>query len=273
MAAPRVVPHLDGAGIIDAVGAGVPGGRVGERVWIYEAQGERPFGTAAELVTVPARCAVPLPETTSFEEGACLGVPALTAYASLFTDGDVQGQTLLVTGGAGAVGRYAVQFAKLSGAQVITTVSSDEKARLASAAGADHVINYRGEDVAARVQKITAGRGVDRIVEVEFGGNLGISLQVLKSGGVIAAYASQAIPEPKLPFYTLLYKSVIIRHVLVLLLPEKEKALAVTTISRWLDQGALQHHLGESFPLAETIAAHQAVERGAVGKVLLDVSR
>ena len=271
MSAPRVVPHLDGAGVIDAVGDGVSESRLGERVWVFEAQGERPFGTAAELVTVPASCAVSLPENTSLDEGACLGVPALTAYAGVFADGEVREQTMLVTGGAGAVGRYAVQFAKLSGAHVITTVSNAEKGEWAASAGADHVVNYRTEDVVARVQEITAGRGVDRIVEVEFGGNLDISLQVLKPGGIIAAYASQAVPEPTIPFYTMLYKNVVVRHVLVLLMPAEQQAQAVATISRWLEERMLTHHIGPRFPLEQTVAAHEAVEGGAVGKVLIDV--
>ncbi len=271
MPAPRVIPHLDGAGVIDSVGAGVAESRLGQRVWVYEAQGDRPFGTAAELVTVPARCAVPLPEAISFDEGACLGVPAMTAYACVFADRDLQGKTMLITGGAGAVGRYAVQFAKLSGAQVIATVSNDEKARLATSAGASEVINYRTEDVAARVQQITDGQGVDRIIEVEFGGNLDVSLQVLKPGGVIATYASQAVPEPKIPFYTLLYKNIVVRHVLVLLLSSKEKEQAVATISRWLEQGVLKHHLGQRFPLEQTAAAHEAVENAALGKVRIEI--
>ncbi|NOY30472.1 MAG: NADPH:quinone reductase [Planctomycetes bacterium] len=271
MSAPRIIPHLDGSGVIDLVGEGVANTRLGERVWVYEAQGARPFGTAAEGVTVPAHCAVPLPDNTSFAEGACLGVPALTAYASVFVEDNIQGKTLLVTGGAGAVGRYAVQFAKLSGAQVIATVSNDEKAQLATSAGADHVINYRTEDVATCVQKITAGQGVDQIVEVEFGGNLDTSLQVLKPSGVIATYASQAVPEPKVPFYTLLYKNVIVRHILVLLMPEDEKQQAIVAISRWLEQGMLTHHLGQRFSLEQTVAAHEAVENGAVGKVLIEI--
>ena len=271
MPADRVVPHLDGAGVIDLVGEGVPANRLGQRVWVYEAQGERPFGTAAEAVLVPVDNAVPLPESTSYDEGACLGVPALTAYASVFADGDVAGQTLLVTGGAGAVGRYAIQFAKLNGAVVIATVSSDEKAELALSAGADFVVNYRTECVVARIQDITAGSGVDRIVEVEFGGNLEVSLQVLKPGGVIATYASQAVPEPSIPFYTLAYKNVVVRYILVLLMPAEEKKRAIATITRWLEQGSLKHHIGKRFLLEQTAAAHEAVEQGAIGKVLVDI--
>jgi len=272
MPAQRIIPHLDGAGVIDLVGPGVDDARLGERVWVYEAQGARPFGTAAQWVTVPTHCAVPLPDNTSFAAGAALGVPALTAHACVFAESDeIAGKTLLVTGGAGAVGRYAVQFAKLSGAQVIATVSNTEKAQLAASAGADHVLNYRTDDVAARVQEITANQGVDQIVEVEFGGNLDTSLQVLRPGGVIATYASQAVPEPKIPFYTLLYQHVVVRHILVLLMPNDKKQQAVTEISRWLEEDKITHHLGQRFALEQTIAAHEAVENAAVGKVLIEI--
>ncbi len=271
MTAPRVIPHFDGAGVIDAIGPGVPEDRVGERVWVYEAQWQRDSGTAAELVSLPSELAVPLPEDTSFAEGACLGIPALTAHRSVFSDGEVTGQVVLVTGGAGAVGRYAVQFAKLGGAEVIATVSGDEKADSARAAGATHVVNYRSEDVSERAREITDGRGVDRVVEVEFGGNLESSLAALKIGGSIAAYASQAASEPKVPFYEFLYKSVTVHHVIVFLMPAEAKRRAVADITRWMTEGALGHHLGPSFGLDEAVAAHEAVEGGAFGKVVLEI--
>ena len=267
---PRVVPHFDGAGVIDAVGAGVAAARLGERVWVYAAQWKRDFGTAAEFVVLPATQAVPLPDGSDFSAGACLGIPALTAYTSLFADGDVAGQTVLVTGGAGAVGRYAVQFAKFVGAQVLATVSSAEKAELAASAGADQVLNYREADVADRVLELTDGRGVDRIVEVEFGGNLATSLRAIRPGGTIATYASQAVPEPKLPFYELMYRSVVIRTVVVFGAAPEVLERGVADISQWLADGKLTHHFGPRFPLGETVAAHQAVEQGAVGKVLVD---
>ena len=272
MESPRVVPHFDGAGVIDAVGAGVPEGRLGERVWLYEAQWRHAHGSAAEFTAVPAQCAVPLPPNTAFAGGACLGIPALTAHGCLFADGSVAGRTVLVTGGAGAVGGYAVQFAKRGGARVIATVSGAEKATLAEAAGADHVIDYKTEDVAARIGEITAGAGVARIVKVEFGGNLETSLAVLESGGVIAAYASDAVLEPALPFYRLAYKNITLRHVLVFLLPEAAKRRAVADITEWLEAGRLRHHIGARFPLDETAAAHRAVEGHASGKVIVDIA-
>ncbi len=272
MPAPRVIPHFDGAGTIDAVGPGVPESRLGERVWVYEAQWQRALGSAAEFVVLAADRAVRMPENTGFAEGACIGIPAMTAHRCVFADGPVAGQTVLVTGGAGAVGGYAVQFAKLGGAQVIATVSSAEKAAMAAAHGAAHVIDYKTEDVAARIAELTGGAGVGRIVEVEFGGNLETAVEAIAGNGVIAAYASDAALEPALPFYRLVYKNVTVHHVLVLAMPESAKQEAVADICRWMDAGALRHHVGERFPLEETAAAHEAVERGAFGNVVIDVA-
>ena len=269
MTAPRVVPHFDAAGVIDDVGAGVDESRVGERVWIFGAQWQRDFGTAAEWVTVPALNAQTLPPDSDFEAGACLGIPALTAYPAVYADGDVRDLTVMVTGGAGAVGRYAVQFAKLGGAKTIATVSCDEKAELAASAGADHVLNYKNENIAQRLAEITDGQGVDRIVEVEFGGNLETSVSALKVGGTIATYASQANPTPAVPFYDLMYKSILVRHVLTFQVQEDLLRQALADIGRWLSVGELSHHVGETFRLEEAVAAHQAVEKGTLGKVLV----
>jgi len=258
----RVIPHFDGAGIIEETGA---------RVWLYEGQWQSALGTAAEYVAVPAHLAVPLPDNTSFDEGACLGIPALTAHRCVYGDGPVQGKTILVTGGAGAVGNYAIQFAKLGGATVITTVSSDEKAQLASEAGADHIINYRAENVTEAIDRITNNGGVDRIVEVEFGGNLDTSIAVLKVNGVIATYASDAVKEPQVPFYQLIYKNIVVRHELVFIMPDEAKKHAVADISHWLEEGHLKHHVGEIYALEDTAKAHEAVEGGAYGKVLLRI--
>ena len=267
----QVVPHFDGAGTIESVGDGVPDSRLGERVWVYEAQYERAFGTAAELAVVASDLAVPLPDVADFHAGACLGIPALTAHRCVFADGSVAGQTVLVTGGAGAVGNYAVQFAKLDGATVITTVSSDEKAELAHQGGADHVVNYRTEDVAERLSELPGASGLDRVVEVEFGGNLEASMGALRNNGVIATYASQANPEPAVPFYALAYKNITVRHVLVFGMPDDTKRQAVADISRWLEGGQLRHHLGPRFSLDQIAAAHEAVEAGVFGKVLVDL--
>jgi NADPH:quinone reductase len=172
MAGPRVIPHSDGAGVLDRVGSGVPDERLGERVWVWNAQWKRPFGTAAEFVVLSEEQAVRLPESVSFEADACLGIPALTAHRAVIIDGSPEDQIVLVAGGAGSVGHYAIQFAKLLGAaQVIATVSSPEKAEHARQAGADAVINYRTEPVAERIMELTTGHGADRIVEVDLAGN------------------------------------------------------------------------------------------------------
>ncbi len=269
MTSERVVPHFDGAGVIDALGDEDSDFSVGDRVWFYEAQWGRDLGSAAELVVLPESLVSPLPQDVSFAEGASLGIPALTAYQCVFRDGPVMGLDILVTGGAGGVGQYAVQFAKLSGARVIATVSTDEKADLAASCGADEVLRYKTENVAKRVLELTNGEGVDRIVEVELGGNLETSLTVLKPNGVIAAYASDGVKEPKVPFYQLLYKNVTLRSELVFLMSEDAKSSAVEDIGAWLESGSLRHHLGPSYTLERIVEAHEAVESGVFGKVVV----
>jgi len=259
---PLVVPHSDGAGTIVKVGSGVPAARVGERVWLWNAAFERAFGSNAQYVALPSAQAVPLPEATSFAVGACLGIPALTAHRCVFADGPVDGLDLLVTGGAGAVGSYAVQMAKRGGARVIATVSSPEKAAHALAMGADRAIDYRREDVAAAVRDATDGRGVDRIVEVEFGANLAVSLAVLKHNGIVAAYGSAAVPEPVLPFYPMLFAGQSLRMVIVYRLPPAAREAAIADIAGWLEAGALQHPISGRFALADSVAAHEQVESG-----------
>ena len=269
----QIIPHQDGSGTIDAVGADVPASRVGERVWIYEAQRGRAFGTVAEYVTVPSSNAVHLPEGVSFVDGACLGVPAMTAHRCLFADGPIAGKTVLVTGAVGGVGQYAVQLAKWGGATVIATVSSAEKAEQAQAIGADHVINYREEDVVARVQEITGGAGVDRIVEVAFGANLPISVQVLKTNGVIATYSSDADPAPTIPFGQLLGKDITVRFVLVYVMGEAAHQEAIKDITTALEARLLHPVAVQRFSLDAIAAAHEAVETGhTAGKVLLDLA-
>jgi NADPH:quinone reductase len=267
---PRVIPHQDGAGVIDRVGPGVPASRLGERVWLYQAQIGRPFGTAAEYTVQPAARVIPLPPNTSFAEGAGLGVPAMTAHRCVFADGPVSGKTMLVSGGAGAVGHYAIQLAKLHGARVLATVSSDQKAQIARAAGADATINYRMEDTVQRIRDLTGGAGVDHIVEVDFAGNFAVSREVLCSNGVLAVYAAGVAPQPPVP---LQFKAsnITVRFVLVYDMPEPAKHAAVQEITRLLEGEQLRHLAGPHFPLESAIQAHQAVEGGAIGKVVLEV--
>ncbi len=269
---PRVIPHNDGAGVIEAVGEGVSPSRIGERVWIYEATLSRPFGTAAEYVVVASDNAVFLPDNTEFAAGACLGVPAMTAHYSVFQDGAVAGQTILVTGGAGAVGNYAIQLAKWGGARAIATVSSPEKAEIARAAGADYIINYKTEDVAARVKEITGKEGVDRVVEVDFASNIETNLAVLKRNGVIATYASDSNVQPQIPFYQLVYKNVTVHYVLVYVMPKAAHQAAAEDITTCLKAGVLNHVIAQRFPLAEIAAAHEAVESGrAIGNQVVEI--
>lgn len=272
LAYPYVIPHSDGAGIVDAVGSGVSASRQGERVWTWNAAWRRQFGTCAEFVCLPSAQAVSLPSNIEFDAGACLGIPAMTACHAALGDGDLAGKTVLVTGGAGAVGHYAIQFARWSGAQVITTVSGEAKAVHARSAGAHHVINYREQNVVAAIRELTAGAGVDRIVEVEFGGNLAVSSQVLKIGGVIAAYGSAAVPTPELPFYPMMFNHTTLHLLLVYLLTEPQRARACGLIKRALEAGILRSHIGARFALGDTARAHVAVETGSViGNVVVDV--
>ena len=268
---PRVIPNQDGAGVIEQVGEGVPASRVGERVWLFEAQNNRPFGSAAEYTVQPTGHAVLLPGNTTFTEGACLGVPAMTAHRCVFADGPVDGKTVLVTGGAGAVGNYAVQLAKLAGANVISTVSSDQKARIAVEAGADHTVNYRTEDVAQRVSDITGGTGVDLIVEVDFAANFNVSREILAPNSTLAIYAAGTASQPPVP---LGFKSsnVNVRFVLVYDMPEPAKDAAVKDINELLEAGKLTHLLGPRFPFESTADAHRAVEGGAIGNVTIDIT-
>ncbi len=269
---PRIIPHSDGAGIIEKVGREVSKNRIGQRVWIYNARWKRPFGTAAELVVLPAKLAIPLPDNTSFEAGACLGIPAMTAHRCVFSEGTVQGKTILVTGGAGSVGHYAIQFAKWGGAKVITTVSNAEKGKHAKNAGSDHVLNYREENVVERIKAITDNQGIDRIIEVDFGGNLTTNQEIITLNGCIAAYASEGNSNPSVPFYHLLFKGVTIHLVNVYELADNARSQAIRDINLMLETGNLIHAIAKRFNLDEIVSAHQLVESGtAIGNVILTI--
>ena len=271
---PVIVPHQDGAGIIDAVGAGVDPARVGERVWVYEATLGRAHGTCAQYCTVPAHKAVPLPAQADFEAGACMGIPAMTAHRCVFADGPVTGKTVLVQGGAGAVGFYAVQIAKLGGATVIATVGGADRAMQAKAAGADHVINYRTEDVTARVRAICGQEApLDRVIEVAFGVNLATDLALLKPGGVIATYASDVEPEPRIPFWPMLAKDLTVRFVLVYAMPREAHDEAARFINDALAAGRFIHQVYGRYSIEQVAQAHEACETMTnMGKVLLKIA-
>jgi NADPH2:quinone reductase len=272
LAYPYVIPHSDGAGVIDAIGSEINPSRIGERVWTWNAAWRRAHGTCAEFVCLPSEQAVSLPSNTDFDAGACLGIPAMTAGHATLGDGPLDGQVVLVTGGAGAVGHCAIQLAKWSGAQVLTTVSSSTKASYAKKAGADHVINYREQDVVAAIRDITHGAGVDRIVEVEFGENLGVSTQVLKAGGVIAAYGSAACPMPQLPFYPLLLNHTTVHFMLVYVLTAAQNQRARGLVNQALEAEVLRIHVGKRVALDDTAQAHIAVEtRSVIGNVVVTI--
>ncbi len=271
----RIIPHQDGSGVIDAVGAGVPPSRVGERVWVYEAQLQRPFGTAAAFATVPAEKAIPLPAGVGFADGACLGVPALTAHRCVHADGSVAGQTVLVTGGAGAVGFYAIQFARHDGARVFATVSSEAQREIALRAGAHVAIDRHRESVTEVIRGHHGGRKrcVDRIVDVAFGANLAVSLELLQPRGIIASYASDAEPEPRIPFWPLLALDATVRFVLVYVMGREAHEAAVAKTTAGLKDGWLRHNVATVLPLENIAEAHEAVERRALnGKVVLEVA-
>lgn len=270
----RIVPHSDGAGVIDAVGPGVDAARLGERVWTWNAAWGRAMGTAAEYVTLPQAQAVPLPQAVGFDAGACLGIPALTAFHAVVMDGGVAGKTVLIAGGAGAVGHYAIQFARHKGAaRIITTVSSPAKARLATAAGADEVIDYRRQDVAGRLSALTNGRGVDRVIEVDFHANVALDFAALRDHGDIVVYGSN-VPEVAVPFVQGIMKNVQLRFFVVYGLRPEERARELAEVGQLLAAGGLQHNVAERYPLARIAEAHQRVESGrAAGNVVVEIDQ
>lgn len=268
----RVIPHSDGSGVIDAVGEGVDRARLGERVWLWNAAWGRAHGSACEWLCLPQQQAVPLPENVSGEAGACLGIPALTAMHAVLMDGGVAGKTVLVAGGAGAVGHYAVQMAsQLGAARVIATVSGEEKARIAREAGADEVLNYKTEALAARVAETTQGQGVDRVIELDLAANALADIEVLKTGGELVVYGSGPVPI-QLPFFPLIAKNLQLKFFMVYHLTPADRARAVAVLTRLLERGQLQHQIAERLPLERIGDAHRLVESGrVVGNVVLGI--
>jgi NADPH:quinone reductase len=271
IAFPRVIPHSDGAGEIDAAGEGVPTARVGERVWTWNAQWKRPFGTAAEYVVLPSAQAVALPSHIDFAAGACLGIPALTAWHALALAEAGAGTKLLVAGGAGAVAHYAIQFAKARGASVITTVSSAEKAQVARAAGADHAIDYKRENVGERVATLTDKIGVDAVIELDLAANAHLIPTVLRPKGTVVVYGTGK-PEAQIPSTFCLVNSVRLQFVFVYELSADERARAIDDITAMLKANALIHNVAARLPLKDIVAAHRLVEDGkAIGNVVMDL--
>lgn len=275
MPARVVIPHRDGAGIIDKVGEGVDASRIGERVWLSVLDRPRPFGTAAEYITVPSHLAWPLPQGTSFAEGAALPIPALTAYCALFREEPIRGRTVLIHGGAGAVGHYAVQLARWGGAgKIITTVSRDEQAARARGAGADVVVNYKSDDVQQQIEAAASGpNAVHHIVEVNFGANAALDAAVIADNGTIIAYGSDADANPRMPFYTFMQKDVLFRMAILYVMPRSIITRAAADLVTLMAERRLKHQIAAHFPLEQIAAAHEMQESGkTIGKILIDVA-
>lgn len=270
MTAPLIIPHSDGAGEIDAVGPGVAR-RVGERVWIWNGQWKRAFGTAAEYVALPSAQAVPLPDGTGFDAGACLGIPAFTALQAVRLARVGPGASVLVTGGAGSVAHYAIQFAKQRGARVITTISNEKKAAHARDAGADATVNYRTEDVGERVKAFTGGTGVDALLEMDLNNDAKYYQAVLRPHATVVVYGMTA-GEATLPAMWMMQNSIDLRLFLIYEISQRDREEGIADLTKSLNEGRLIHTIAQHFPLDRIADAHDVVERGDVmGNVVLDI--
>jgi NADPH2:quinone reductase len=266
---PRIIPHSDGAGEIDMVGDGVPAARMGERVWTWNGQWKRPFGTCADYIVLPSVLAAPLPASAGFEAGACLGIPAMTAYHAVAVANPGPGSNILVTGGAGGVGHYAIQFAKARGATVLTTVSSDAKAALAKAAGADHTIDYKRENVGERIMAATGKSGVDAVIEMDLAANAKHYAGWLRPRAHVVVYGTGSA-EAAIPAQPLLVNAIKVEFVYVYELTAAERDAAVSAINRMLGDNTLINNVALALPLDDIVAAHEAVEQGkAMGNVVV----
>lgn len=272
LTAPRIIPHSDGAGIIEAVGPGVDKTRIGERVWIWNGQWKRPFGTAAEYIALPQEQAVRLPDHVDFVAGACLGIPALTALQAVEHQGNVAGKTLLVTGGAASVGHYICQIAAQRGARVIATASA-RRAAHARAVGASEIIDYTSEDVSERVKALTGGNGADGIIDMDLSTTAALLPKgVLAPHGKLVCYGSNVPADIPVSFTAMLWGSLTLQLFLVYELTPAQRAAALAELTRLLEEDKLVHAIGAQFPLAEIAAAHEAVEKGEIiGNVVLEM--
>ena len=276
LADPLIVPHSDGAGVIEAVGSGVSADRVGERVWIWNGQWQRPLGTCAQYIALPSEQAVLLPEGTDFAAGACMGIPGLTAVQAVILAermaGDLRGQTVLVTAASSAVGHYITQMVTLAGGRVIGTVGSEAKAAHARAAGMQEAIFYKTESVPERVKALTQGRGADVIIDMDFSSTARFAAEgALSPHGQVICYGSNAL-EVSLPFRPWLFQSMGVKFFLVYDLTPADRLQALARLSQMLDKGQLQHSIGQRFALDQVAQAHRSVEAGQlVGNVVIDL--
>ena len=258
---PRVVPHSDGAGVVAALGAGVTGFREGDRVWVYNAQWARPFGTAAEYVALPARFVQRLPDRTSFVEGACLGIPAMTGYHAVHVAGSVEGKTVYVPGATGRVGAYAVQFAKWRGARVIASTGGGPAAReTILGLGADVVLDRKTDDLAARLLAETGGKGVDLVVDVDLPGNIGLDEKIVAENGAVVSFGAASVPTLSLAMSGRKARNLSVHLIFVYLLSEPAFAATCAGIIAAEEAGALRHRVGGVYPLAELARAHADAE-------------
>ena len=268
-----VIPNSDGSGEIVALGEGVNNRNIGERVWIYNAQFGRQEGTSAQFVCIPSNQAVWMPDNASYEIGAMMGIPAMTAHRCVCADGSVDGQILLVTGGAGRVGYYATQWAKYFGATVIATGSSSKSVEHCKQAGADFVVGHPSNKTATEILEFTSGRKVDRIVDGDFGVNLPSVLDVLKTNGVIATYSSMTNMNPVIPFVRMMFMDITVRMVLVYAMPGEAKQQAIEDITDMLTGGNFDHRVAATFPLEQSAKAHNEIERGDnYGSVIITIN-
>lgn len=269
-----VIPHSDGAGVVEAVGAGVDKSWIGKRVWLFNAQYGRRFGTAAQFISLNEEFIVELPDNISFQEGACLGIPVMTAHRCLFSDGCIEGKTVVVAGGAGRVGNYAIQLAKKAGAKVIATIVEERDREACLEAGADAVINGIAEDAAAQILEANNGQRVDRIVEVQFGANLSLDLDIIALNGVIATYNSTIVREPVIPFFRAMYQCPTIKFVIVYAMPLEARLHAIKDITGWLEEGSIDIRVSEVLPMAQIAKAHDLIEAGQVrGAVVVNIDQ
>ncbi len=268
-----IIPHSDGAGEIVALGSGIASHRMGERVFVYQAQHNRAFGTAAEFVCLPSERAPVLPASVSYNVGACIGIPILTAHRCVSADGPVNGQWLLVTGGAGRVGFYAIQWAQHFGANIVATASNDTDATLCREAGAIAVVNHRDPDWATQLLEHTGGSKIDRVIDAEFGANLPDILTCIRVGGTIVSYGSSQVPEPTLPFRTMMFMDLTLRLVIVYDMPEDAKERAIADTQALLRRDGLQHRVAAVLPFKDLPKAHEIIEQGAAkGCVVIDIT-
>lgn len=270
---PTIIPHHDGAGIVTKIGKNVTKFKENDKVWICNGSWRRSHGTACSMINIPEELVTMMPRNIPLEIGACLGIAALTAASSLISVHCQPKDTVMITGGAGSVANMAIQLAKFMGYRVVTTVSSEAKAKIAQQAGADYVINYKVENVLDKVKEYTSKRLLDGLIDVDFGGNIGWSIEALRNHATLVAYASETEPMPVMPFYQLMSKQITIKPTLVYQIDQKLRAQAIELINNALMEKALHPIINKIYSLDQIIEAHEAVEaKDRIGQVLVKMA-